>query len=111
MRRGPYPRRGRPRPRRRNEPETEIQPGADRRLKSVFAQIGIPEEAPFQPDPYQLEAVAAVRDSDCLVTAPTGAGKTWIAEQAIRRVFEQGGRAWYACPLKALSDAKYKEFG
>lgn len=110
MRRGPYPRRGRPRPRRQTEPETEIRPGADRRLKSVFAQIGVPEKAPFQPDAFQLEAVAAVRESDCLVTAPTGAGKTWIAEQAIRRIFEQGGRAWYACPLKALSNAKYKEF-
>jgi len=113
MRRGPYPRRerGRPRPRRRSAPETEIRSGADRRLKSVFAQIGVPEEAPFQPDPFQHEAVQAVQESDCLVTAPTGAGKTWIAEQAIRRVFERGGRAWYACPLKALSNAKFKEFG
>jgi superfamily II RNA helicase len=54
--------------------------------------------------------VAAVAHADCLVTAPTGAGKTWIAEQAIRRIFTAGGRAWYACPLKALSNAKYAEF-
>jgi superfamily II RNA helicase len=111
MRRGPYPRRRPTRQRRRTEPETEIRAGADRRLKSVFAQIGVPEQTPFQPDAFQREAVAAVRESDCLVTAPTGAGKTWIAEQAIRRVFANGGRAWYACPLKALSNAKYKEFG
>ena len=69
-----------------------------------------PPNPPSNPDPFQREAVAAVRESDCLVTAPTGAGKTWIAEQAIREVFEKGGRAWYACPLKALSNAKYKEF-
>ncbi len=112
MRRGPYPRRRRPpQSRRETEPEVTIRPGADRRLKPVFARIGVPEEAPFVPDPFQVEAVAAVEKTDCLVTAPTGAGKTWIAEQAIRRVFEGGGRAWYACPLKALSNAKFKEFG
>ncbi len=48
--------------------------------------------------------------SDCLVTAPTGAGKTWIAVQTIRRTFENGGRSWYASPLKALTNAKLMEF-
>jgi ATP-dependent RNA helicase HelY len=107
MRRGPFPRRRRPR---RPEPEVNIQAGADQRLTSVFAQIGVPEQTPFTPDAFQREAVDAVRQTDCLVTAPTGAGKTWIAEQAIRQVFENGGRAWYACPLKALSNAKFTEF-
>lgn len=111
MPKGPYPRRRRPAPRRRNESRTEIKPGADPRLKSVFARIGVPEETPFIPDPFQIEAVAAVQETDCLVTAPTGAGKTWIAEQAIRLLLARGGRAWYACPLKALSNAKFKEFG
>ena len=110
MRRGHYPRRRKPYPRRKTQPEIDIQPGADRRLQSVFSRIGVPEEKPFKPDPFQLEAVEAVKDTDCLVTAPTGAGKTWIAEQAIRRIFEKGGRAWYACPLKALSNAKYTAF-
>ena len=109
MRRGPFPRRRRPHPR-RNEPEINIQAGADRRLTSVFAQIGVPEPAPFKPDAFQLEAVTAVQQTDCLVTAPTGAGKTWIAEQAIRSVVQKGGRAWYACPLKALSNSKGSEF-
>jgi len=45
------------------------------------------------------------------VTAPTGSGKTWIAEQAIRSVFAAGGRAWYASPLKALTNSKWVEFG
>lgn len=79
----------------------------DVRLKSVFRQIGTPEPAPFRPDPFQLEAVEAVKEHDCLVTAPTGSGKTWIAETAIRRVFESGGRSWYASPLKALSNSIY----
>ncbi len=109
MRRGPFPRRRRPTPR-RNEPEISIQAGADRRLTSVFAKIGVPDPMPFKPDAFQLEAVEAVQQTDCLVTAPTGAGKTWIAEQAIRSVVAKGGRAWYACPLKALSNAKVSEF-
>jgi superfamily II RNA helicase len=87
-----------------------IRPGADSRLKKVFATIGRPAMRPFQPDPFQLEAVAAVDDSDCLVSAPTGAGKTWIAVEAIRQRFDAGGRCWYASPLKALSNAKYAEF-
>jgi superfamily II RNA helicase len=84
---------------------------ADPSLKRVFARIGVPESRPFTPDPFQLEALAVVDRADCLVTAPTGSGKTWIAEQAIARVLERGGRAWYACPLKALSNAKHAEFG
>ena len=46
-----------------------------------------------------------------VVSAPTGSGKTWIAEQAIRRALDEGQRAWYASPLKALSNSKYAEFG
>ena len=44
------------------------------------------------------------------MTVPTGAGKTWIAEQAIARIRKKDGHCWYACPLKALSNAKYAEF-
>ena len=34
-----------------------------------------------------------------------------IAEQAIKQCLDSGGHAWYACPLKALSNAKFEEFG
>ncbi len=87
-----------------------IKPGADSSLKKVFATIGVPEKRPFVPDSYQSRAVSAIDRGDCLVTAPTGAGKTWIAEQAIRKVFQKNGKAWYASPLKALSNAKFDEF-
>jgi superfamily II RNA helicase len=87
-----------------------MSPGADPQLKSVFTGIGIPGNKPFVPDRFQTEAVAVMAESDCLVTAPTGAGKTWIAVQTIRRTFERGGRAWYASPLKALTNAKLIEF-
>ncbi len=85
-------------------------PAADPGLRRVFAKIGVPEPRPFAPDPFQLEALAAIGRADCLVTAPTGSGKTWIAEQAIARILADGGRAWYACPLKALSNSKHAEF-
>lgn len=74
-------------------------------------RIQVPEPKPFIPDPFQIESLEALEDTDVLVTAPTGAGKTYIALKAIERVFERGGRSWYASPLKALSNAKYGEFG
>ncbi|MFB0521078.1 MAG: DEAD/DEAH box helicase, partial [Desulfatiglandales bacterium] len=86
-------------------------PSADRRLKSVFARIGIPEKGRFQPDPFQVKALSAIRHSDCLVSAPTGSGKTWIAIEAIETVHNNGGKSWYASPLKALTNSKYLELG
>lgn len=89
----------------------KMHPEAEPMLKGIFANIGKPEEKPFVPDPFQLEALEAIKKSDCLVIAPTGAGKTWIAEQAILSVFNAGRRCWYASPLKALTNAKWVEFG
>lgn len=80
-------------------------------LKSILAKIGKPPSATFKPDKFQSQALAAIKESDCLVIAPTGSGKTWIAREAILSVMEKGGRAWYASPLKALSNAKWVEFG
>ena len=91
-------------------PTPSLKAGADHQLKRIFSRIGSPEPSPFVPDAFQTEALEAVAHYDCLVTAPTGAGKTWIAEQAIARVLAAGGRAWYASPLKALTNAKYREF-
>lgn len=88
----------------------KIKASADPKLKKVFAGIGVPEQKAFKPDPFQLEAIDAIEESDCLVTAPTGAGKTWIAEQAIAGMLEKKAKSWYASPLKALSNAKYTEF-
>ncbi|MGD8333912.1 MAG: DEAD/DEAH box helicase [Desulfobacterales bacterium] len=95
----------------RKKPKTlHLKPGADARLRKIFSDIGVPDNPAFTPDPFQLDALAAIERSDCLVTAPTGSGKTWIAEKAIARVYSAGGKSWYACPLKALSNAKYAEF-
>ncbi|MCX7816726.1 MAG: DEAD/DEAH box helicase [Syntrophales bacterium] len=88
----------------------KMKPEADPSLKGVFSRIGRPREGGFVPDPFQIEALEAIQEGDCIVTAPTGAGKTWIAEQAIKRVLSTGGRCWFASPLKALSNAKWIEF-
>jgi superfamily II RNA helicase len=86
-------------------------PDAEPLLKPVFAKIGKPPAAEFKPDPFQVEAIETIKEADCLVAAPTGSGKTWIAEEAIRAVLANGGRCWYASPLKALSNSKWVEFG
>ncbi|HNQ65808.1 MAG TPA: DEAD/DEAH box helicase [Smithella sp.] len=80
-------------------------------LKSTLSRIGKPYPAPFVPDEFQVKALEAIKKTDCLVIAPTGSGKTWIAREAILSVLEKGGRAWYASPLKALSNSKWIEFG
>ena len=81
-----------------------------RELRRLLEGIGTPAPAPFKPDPFQLEALAAVEFEDVLVTAPTGSGKTWIAREEIRRLLQAGRRAWYTSPLKALTNSKYQEF-
>jgi ATP-dependent RNA helicase HelY len=96
---------------RRTSLPPRIKPEAEPALKRVFAKIGKPVASEFRPDPFQVASLEAIRDADCLVMAPTGSGKTWIAQEAIRWVFEKGGRCWYASPLKALSNAKWVEFG
>jgi ATP-dependent RNA helicase HelY len=80
-------------------------------VKQLLEGIGTPSRTePFKPDPFQLEALAAVEFEDVLVTAPTGSGKTWIAREEIRRLLNAGRRAWYTTPLKALTNSKYQEF-
>jgi len=92
-------------------PYVRFKPEAESVLRDVFRKIGRPPETPFKPDPFQLEALEAVRKTDCMVIAPTGSGKTWIAEEAIHTIFEKGGKIWYASPLKALTNSKWVEFG
>lgn len=88
-------------------PRVAAQP---RELRRLLEGIGTPAPAPFKPDPFQLEALAALEHEDVLVTAPTGSGKTWIAREEIRRLLDAGRRAWYTSPLKALTNSKYQEF-
>ena len=88
-----------------------IRHGEREDLLAKFAEgIGEPEEAAFRPSPFQEEAVEAILDGDVIVVAPTGSGKTWIAEQVIRHYLASGLSSWYTTPLKALSNQKFEQF-
>ena len=66
--------------------------------------------AEFLVDEFQRDAISAVvNGQDTLVVAPTGAGKTYIAMQAIFAMLELKCRSVYTTPLKALSNTKYTE--
>ena len=55
-----------------------------------------------------IEAIDAGRS--VIVAAPTGAGKTLVADYAIERAFEEGRRIVYTAPIKALSNQKFRDF-
>ena len=66
---------------------------------------------PFEPDEFQLEAIAAAASgATVVVTAPTGAGKTLIAEAAVALALGRERRAFYTTPIKALSNQKFSDF-
>ncbi len=97
-------------PKKTSKKLSRMVPEADKGLRRIFEQIGVPEQRPFIPDPFQVEALDAIKTADCLVTAPTGAGKTWIAENAARGIMEAKGKTWYATPLKALTNSIHAQF-
>lgn len=66
---------------------------------------------PFPLDDFQVEACRAIAaGQSVIVSAPTGAGKTLVAEFAIHLALAEGRRLAYTTPLKALSNQKYADF-
>ncbi len=66
----------------------------------------------FELDDFQKEAVDYINNGKSIVVcAPTGAGKTCIAESAIQKALEEDTRLFYTTPLKALSNQKFYDFG
>ncbi|MGC6487469.1 MAG: DEAD/DEAH box helicase [Planctomycetota bacterium] len=62
-------------------------------------------------NPFQVEAAEAIEAGhNVLLAAPTGAGKTLVAEYAIEHAVQQGKRAIYTSPIKALSNQKFRDF-
>ena len=64
----------------------------------------------FTLDRFQRESIAAIEvGRNVLVAAPTGAGKTVVAEAAVGDALDRGRRAFYTTPIKALSNQKYTD--
>ncbi|MFN3217509.1 MAG: DEAD/DEAH box helicase [Acidimicrobiales bacterium] len=65
----------------------------------------------FTLDPFQREAIGHLdAGRSVVVAAPTGAGKTVVAEHAIALELAAGRKAFYTTPIKALSNQKYRDF-
>src|SRR4030095_13078163 len=79
-----------------------------RRLGDVTDPKRFAARYPFELDDFQVEASEALDSGESvLVAAPTGSGKTVVAEFAVERALDLGSKAFYTTPLKALSNQKF----
>ena len=63
---------------------------------------------PFALDAFQMRAIEALHGGESvLVAAPTGSGKTVVAEFAVDRALDADKKCFYTTPLKALSNQKF----
>jgi len=69
------------------------------------------DQIPYEPYPVQEDAILKWFDTEqgVLVSAPTGMGKTLIAEAALFEALHTGQTAYYTTPLIALTDQKFQE--
>ncbi|MCL1852061.1 MAG: DEAD/DEAH box helicase [Peptococcaceae bacterium] len=65
----------------------------------------------LQLDPFQQDAVAAIdQGRSVIVSAPTGTGKTLIADYLVDKALAEDRKIIYTAPIKALSNQKYRDF-
>ncbi len=79
-----------------------------RQRRSIAAKFA--DTLPFELDRFQTDANEALEQgSNVLVAAPTGAGKTVVADFAVYLAQQQNAKAFYTTPIKALSNQKYHD--
>jgi superfamily II RNA helicase len=62
-------------------------------------------------DRFQADAIAALeRGDNVLVAAPTGTGKTVVADWVVEHALKQGKEVIYTAPIKALSNQKFRDY-
>ncbi len=84
--------------------QAEMQPETQQEIEAFAARY------PFPLDPFQIEAITHLAENrSVLVAAPTGTGKTLVAEYAIWRAQQRNQRVIYTTPLKALSNQKFRD--
>ena len=65
----------------------------------------------FELDDFQRRAVDALGEGkSVLVAAPTGSGKTVVADHAVADALARGEKVFYTTPIKALSNQKYGDY-
>ena len=65
----------------------------------------------FLLDDFQVEGCKTLEIGESvLIAAPTGSGKTIVGEFALYLALNQGKKAFYTTPIKALSNQKYQDF-
>src|SRR5215218_7894094 len=90
-------------PRKPRQPSIEEQPKSD-----LIAEFRA--RYPFPLDQFQEEAIAHLaNDESVMVAAPTGTGKTVVAEFGVFRMAQKGLRVMYTTPIKALSNQKFRD--
>ncbi|KAB5608293.1 DEAD/DEAH box helicase [Bifidobacterium jacchi] len=81
---------------------------SQQQAKSMAARFA--STLPFDLDDFQREAIDGLEAGrNVLVAAPTGAGKTVVADFAMFLARERNVKAFYTTPIKALSNQKYHD--
>lgn len=85
--------------------------GGRRRPKRKRRDLMPAAGGPLVLDHFQEEAIQALDEGkSVLVAAPTGTGKTLIAEKVVEKVLAEGREVIYTSPIKALSNQKFRDF-
>ena len=97
-------------------PKEHAEPTFDETIEKNYFQLPIlknhkGESYQAMPDKTQLASAQSLyKGANTITIAPTGVGKTAIANYIITKNLNEGKKTYYTTPLKALSNDKYREF-